>query len=78
MPPLNLVIQFERELFEDAALALARRMFARFDERIESLTLMPIADEEFALYLNGELVRSQRASGEAPRVADVLALLAET
>jgi hypothetical protein len=78
MPPLNLVIQFERELYEDAALALARRLFARFDERIDSLTLVPIPEEDFALYLNGALVRSQRASGEAPRVADVIDLLAET
>ena len=78
MPPLNLVIEFERELYEDAALALARRLFARFDERIDSLTLVPIVADDFALYLNGALVRSQRASGEAPRVADVLALLAET
>jgi hypothetical protein len=75
MPPLNFVIQFERVEYEDAALALARRLFARFDERIDSLTLVPIAEDDFALYLNGALVRSQRVSGEAPRVADVLALL---
>jgi predicted Rdx family selenoprotein len=75
MMPLNFVIAFEREGYEDAALALARRLFARFDERIESLTLVPIAEDEFALYLNGALVRSQRASGEVPRVADVLAMI---
>jgi hypothetical protein len=52
--------------------ALARRLFARFNERIDSLTLMPVAEDEFALSLNSALVRSQRESGEAPRVADVL------
>ena len=45
MAPLQFVIQFERELYEDAALALARRLFARFDERIDSLTLVPIPEE---------------------------------
>jgi hypothetical protein len=77
MAPLNLVIAFEREGYEDAALALARRLFARFDERIDSLTLAPVAEDEFALYLNGSLVRSLRESGEAPRVADIIAILSE-
>jgi predicted Rdx family selenoprotein len=76
MPPLNFVIEFERELYEDVALALARRLFARFDERIDSLTLVPIPEDDFALYLDGALVRSQRETGEAPRVADVIALIA--
>jgi hypothetical protein len=75
MPPLNFVIEFERELYEDVALALARRLFARFDERIDSLTLVPIQADDFVLYLNGTLIRSQRDSGEAPRVADVLAII---
>jgi len=75
MPPLNFVIEFERELYEDVALALARRLFARFDERIDSLALVPVPDDDFALYLNGTLVRSQRDSGEAPRVADVLTMI---
>lgn len=72
---LNIVITFERVEFEDAALALARRLFARFDERIDSLTLAPTAENEFALILNGSLVRSYRQSGEMPRVADVVAFL---
>jgi hypothetical protein len=77
MAPLNLVIAFEREGYEDAALALARRLFARFDERIDSLTLVPIPEDDFALYLDGALVRSQRESGVAPRVADIIAILSE-
>ena len=75
MEQLNFVIRFERELYEDVALALARRLFARFDERIDSLTLVPIQEDDFALYLDGTLVRSQRETGEAPRVADVLAMI---
>jgi hypothetical protein len=34
---------------------------------------MPVADDDFSLSLNGQLVHSQRQSGTAPRVADVLA-----
>lgn len=75
MAPLNIAIYFERIEYEDAALALARRLFARFDERIESLTLAPVTEEEFALFLNGTLIRSQRQSGLPPRVADVVAAL---
>ena len=75
MTPLNFVIEFEPVEYEDVALALARRLFARFDERIDSLTLAPIAEDEFALFLNGTLVHSQRQSGQAPRVADVVAIL---
>ncbi len=75
MAPLNIAIYFERIEYEDAALALARRLFARFDERIESLTLAPVTEEEFALFLNGALIRSQRQSGLPPRVADVVAAL---
>jgi len=75
MAPLNLAIHFERIEYEDAALALARRLFARFDEQIESLTLTPVLEDEFALFLNGTLIRSQRQSGQPPRVADVVAAL---
>lgn len=75
MAPLNIAIYFERIEYEDAALALARRLFARFDERIKSLTLAPVTEEEFALFLNGTLIRSQRQSGLPPRVADVVAAL---
>ncbi len=75
MAPLNLAIHFERIEYEDAALALARRLFARFDEQIESLTLTPVLEDEFALFLNGTLIRSQRQSGQPPRVADVVAII---
>jgi predicted Rdx family selenoprotein len=58
---------------EDEALALARRLFAHFDEAIDSLTLVPTSDDEFSLSLNGRLVHSRRESGRAPRLADVIA-----
>jgi len=75
MAPLNFAIHFERIAYEDVALALARRLFARFDERIDSLTLTPVPEDEFALFLNGTLIRSQRQSGQPPRVTDVVAAL---
>jgi hypothetical protein len=59
--------------FEDDALALARRLFAHFDEAIDSLTLVPIEEDEFDLSLNGCLVHSYCQSGRAPRLADLLA-----
>jgi predicted Rdx family selenoprotein len=77
MPPLDLVIEYNvARGYEDAALSLARRLFARFDEAIDSLALIPVEEEDFALYLNGRLVRSQRRSGQAPKVADLLDALA--
>jgi predicted Rdx family selenoprotein len=57
--------------FEEDALALARRLFAYFDEAIDSLALIPVDDDEFDLYLNGCLVHSYRQSGRAPRIADL-------
>ena len=59
---------------EEEALALARRLFAHFDEAIDSLTLVPTQDDELALSLNGRLVHSRAESGRPPRLADVLAL----
>ena len=77
-PSLDLAIEYNVEHgYEEAALALARRLFARFDEAIDSLALVPVEGEELALYLNGQLVRSQSRSGQAPKVADVLAALGE-
>lgn len=63
--------------YEDEALALARRLFAQFDEAIDSLALTPGDDEDFALYLNGRLLTSRAQAGRAPLVADVRAALAE-
>jgi predicted Rdx family selenoprotein len=57
--------------FEDDALALARRLFAEFDEAIESLALIPVSGPEFDLFLNGCLIHSFRQSGRQPRVADL-------
>ncbi len=64
--------------FEDAALALARRLFAQYDEAIDALALVPADDEDFALHLNGALLISVRRDGRAPLVADVRAALAGT
>ena len=60
---------------EEAALAFARRLFARFDIAIESLALIPVADVELDVYLNGQLVHSQSKSGRPPRLADVYEVL---
>jgi hypothetical protein len=57
--------------FEDEALALARRLFAYFDEAIESLALIPTDENEFDLFLNDALIHSYRQSGRAPRLADL-------
>jgi predicted Rdx family selenoprotein len=59
---------------EDEALALARRLFAHFDEAIDSLTLVPVDSDEFSLHLDGRLIHSRVQSGRAPRLADVIAL----
>ena len=61
--------------YEDQALALARRLFAVYDEAIDSLALLPVDDDDFALSLNGAVVASQRRDGRAPTVADVRALI---
>lgn len=74
MARLDLVIRYHM-IYEDEALGLARRLFARLDEAIASLVLMPVAEDEFSLSLNGHLVHSQRQSGTAPRVADLLAMM---
>jgi predicted Rdx family selenoprotein len=69
---MHLVIRYGLAAgFEDDALALARRLFAHFDEAIDSLTLMPITEDEFDLSLDGRLIHSYRHSGRAPRLADL-------
>jgi hypothetical protein len=57
--------------FEDEALALARRLFAHFDDVIDSLALIPVLDEDLDLVLDGVVLRSLSQSGQLPRVADV-------
>jgi predicted Rdx family selenoprotein len=76
MARLDLSIRYHRD-FEDEALGLARRLFARFDEAIDSLTLTPMREHDFALFLNGQLVHSQRESGSAPRVAHLFAAMGD-
>jgi predicted Rdx family selenoprotein len=51
---------------EEAALLLARRLFAELDLRIESMTLVPEADSDFDLWLDGQRVHSTRAEGCEP------------
>ncbi len=71
MARLDFVIRYHRD-YEDAALGLARRLFARFDQEIDSFALTPTSEDDFSLLLNDRLIRSQHESGLAPRVADVL------
>jgi predicted Rdx family selenoprotein len=76
MLPIEFSIHYSTELgYEAAALALARRLFAVYDTGIDSLSLIPTAEEGFALYFNGQLVASQQRDGRAPTVADVRDLL---
>jgi predicted Rdx family selenoprotein len=78
MPPLDLTIRFNPARgFEDAALALARRLFAQYDEAIDALALIPTDDEDFSLHLNGVLLVSHSQSGREPKVADVRAARGE-
>jgi hypothetical protein len=73
---MNISIRYSVERgFEDAALRFARRLFAVLDEAIASLELIPVEDEgeDLAVYLDGQLVHSQRRSGQEPRLSDVLA-----
>ena len=69
---MHFVIHYCRAAgFEDEALALARRLFAYFDEAIDSLALIPVAEDEFDLFLDGRLITSFQQSGRAPRVSDI-------
>ena len=76
---MNVVIHFNPSGgYEDEALSLARRLFAQFDEAIESLAIIPVADESLDLWLDGRLIHSLSSTGESPRVADVRATQSET
>ena len=57
--------------FEEPALILARRLFARYDEAIASLALVPDPNDELAVYLDGRLVHSMAATGRLPKLADL-------
>jgi D-serine deaminase-like pyridoxal phosphate-dependent protein len=76
MSAIDIVIRYPAtEADEEIALALARRLFARLDEAIDSLVLAPGEAEALIVHLNGQLAYDARAAGRGPRVADVLALL---
>jgi predicted Rdx family selenoprotein len=69
---MDLIIHYSVERgFEDEALSLARRLYAHFDEAIDSLALIPVNGEDLDLFLDGQLVCSLSQSGRTPRVADV-------
>jgi predicted Rdx family selenoprotein len=69
---MRFIIHFNLEGgYEDEALLLARRLFATFDLAIDSLSLIPVEDEDLDLVFNDHLVGSLRRDGRAPRVADV-------
>jgi predicted Rdx family selenoprotein len=75
MLPIEFSIRYSvQDGYEAEALALARRLFAVYDTGIDSLSLIPSGEEQFALYFNGRLVTSQQRDGRAPSVADVRAL----
>ncbi|HLZ08910.1 MAG TPA: Rdx family protein [Chloroflexota bacterium] len=76
---MNLVIHFNPSGgYEEEALSLARRLFAQYDEAIESLAIIPVADENLDLWLDGRLVHSLTRSGESPRVMDLRETLAQS
>ena len=71
---MTIVVRYNVERgFEEAALALARRLFAEFDEAIGSLALVPVDDEDLGLDFEGREIHSASRSGRLPRVADLLA-----
>ena len=57
--------------YEEPALIFARRLFARYDEAITSLALVPEAGGDLTVYLNGELVHSTATAGRPPKLADL-------
>jgi hypothetical protein len=73
-PTVELVIEHDPAI-EEAALLLARRLFAELDVRIGALTLVPEPGADFAVWLDGEQVHSSRTSGREPS-AQALAKLA--
>lgn len=72
-PTVQFVIHYDPAL-EEKALLLARRLFAELDTRIEALTLMPEAHDEFDVWLDGERVHSMKDSGAEPSAMHSAAL----
>ena len=71
---MNIAIHYNVERgFEEAALMFARRLFAEFDEEITSLALIPVEDEDLAVFLDGTLVHSTSRTSRLPRLADLRA-----
>jgi predicted Rdx family selenoprotein len=69
---VNIVIRYSAERgFEEAALIFARRIFARYDEDVESLALVPDESDDLAVFLDGVRVHSASESGRLPRLADL-------
>jgi predicted Rdx family selenoprotein len=73
-PTVELVIQHDPSI-EEAALLLARRLFAELDVRIGALTLLPEPGADYAVWLDGEQVHSMEHSGREPS-AQAIAQLA--
>lgn len=77
MAPIEFAIRYSAAGgYEQAALALARRLFAVYDTGIDALMLVPDECEEFTLSFNGRVVASLQRDGREPAVADVRALFA--
>ena len=68
-PTVRFVIRHAAER-EDEALLLARRLFAELDTRIEALTLTPVDEDVFDVWLDDDLVHSG-ADASALRIADL-------
>lgn len=68
-PTVELVVHYNEGRYEEAALLLARRLFNELDVRIQALTLVPVPEAEFDVWLDGELVHSTRDAGEEPSAA---------
>ncbi len=64
-PVVDIVITYHPGEFEDQALQLARRLFAELDLQIGTLTLAPVEELDFAVWIDGCLVASYRA-GDMP------------
>jgi hypothetical protein len=67
-PTVRFVIRHAAAL-EDEALLFARRLFAELDTRIEALTLTPVEQDVFEVWLDDELVH-RGAEASALGVAD--------